>query len=900
MSILQIGAAVDVAAIKAGMAQATADTKSAASQMSSSFAQMAAESEQATTTVSEGWLKVAQSSLVYSKARSEVTSASRAAKKAEDDDGQALAQLALAQQRATVASTELREAQRAVGGAVEHTIPQYAAASAAVRAFDGTLSVRAAERFLTTVLDLGPALQKIFPVIGAFAFVDILGTLAGKIGDVMDSLAGLDAEAKTLYGDLVDQSNKWVLENLKVADAQDKAGEAALTGAAKIHREVEDNTASAKRYAAELGNAQRELRDAQAEVEKYQLTLKNWFTQSGIVREGELKQAKEERDRLQKKVDDLTAETRRRQQAVPQLQTTLGIENERQAREATLAGIEAERKARQSEYQSRVELARQGFQLSQITLEQEVLLLETAEQQKYQAELRYYEQRKALALREQRETGKPAAPVIAGLNVDEANAHEEMTRRNAAVDAEAEQERKRHAEEVSRATIEAAKQAADTQISLEQRQAQQAYESRRAAAVQQISLLNGAAQEETAALISAENERTTARRKELADELALAKQDPYRNAAQIVTINAQIEEEETIHQANLARIRAEGQQKAAEDQRRILQDEKRDLEERVSFAEQTANRTYQAEVRFDDLRLKNHELTRGQWYATEKTALDSWYSMQHATLERALADAKNLFGQESDEYQKLKRKESELDQEFQARSRELQEQRLQAWRQATEQMTGALFSGINQWIQGQKTFGQAMIQTWNQLVLDVIKDIEQIAAKWIAEHVLMAAIQKILGVGSGNTAQVATNSAANVAIATSDANAAAAAAFESAMVALPFPVNVAVAPALAASTLATGMGFAAGAAFEQGGIVPSTGMALVHGGEMVLPRPISETVQQMAANGGSLGGGPAALHVHYAPTIHASGSGADFPAILAKHADHIGRIVNRQLRQFNR
>lgn len=63
---------------------------------------------------------------------------------------------------------------RSVEVAFEHSVPQIAAASAAVRAFEGTLSVRAVERFLTTTLQLGPVLQKIFPVVGALAFADVL------------------------------------------------------------------------------------------------------------------------------------------------------------------------------------------------------------------------------------------------------------------------------------------------------------------------------------------------------------------------------------------------------------------------------------------------------------------------------------------------------------------------------------------------------------------------------------------------------------------------------------------------------------------------------------------------------------------------------------------------------
>src|SRR5581483_2351457 len=76
----------------------------------------------------------------------------------------------------------------------EQAVPQFAAASAAVRAFEGTLSVRATERFLTGVLGLGPALMTAFPVIGALAFIDVLGQGAKRIGEFTEDISNISAE----------------------------------------------------------------------------------------------------------------------------------------------------------------------------------------------------------------------------------------------------------------------------------------------------------------------------------------------------------------------------------------------------------------------------------------------------------------------------------------------------------------------------------------------------------------------------------------------------------------------------------------------------------------------------------------------------------------------------------
>ena len=70
---------------------------------------------------------------------------------------------------------------------------------------------------------------------------------------------------------------------------------------------------------------------------------------------------------------------------------------------------------------------------------------------------------------------------------------------------------------------------------------------------------------------------------------------------------------------------------------------------------------------------------------------------------------------------------------------------------------------------------------------------------------------------------------------TGEAGAGAAAAFASVMEALPFPVNIAAAPAVAAATLAQIESFGSLSAFKDGGLVPSDMITLLHEDEMVLP-----------------------------------------------------------------
>ena len=98
-----------------------------------------------------------------------------------------------ASSRLTSASEATARAQRAVGGAAQHGVSQMQAASAAIRVFEGgmTGSVRAAERFLSTIPGVGKALQVAFPVVGALALAGVLAQIVGRVYEVVQSFMAL-------------------------------------------------------------------------------------------------------------------------------------------------------------------------------------------------------------------------------------------------------------------------------------------------------------------------------------------------------------------------------------------------------------------------------------------------------------------------------------------------------------------------------------------------------------------------------------------------------------------------------------------------------------------------------------------------------------------------------------
>src|SRR6185437_13642522 len=182
------------------------DIQNATSKMAIEFTQMStkaasaarhisSETKAMAASVSQDFVKSAAASVEYSRALADVRNAMTVVRSAAGEDANAINVLAAAKQKAAAASRELAAAERAASGAAEMSVSSQAAASGAVRALEGNLlrTTRPAELFLSTVLGLGPVIQKAFPLIGALAFIDMLMRLKDSIRGAMDSLSGWNA-----------------------------------------------------------------------------------------------------------------------------------------------------------------------------------------------------------------------------------------------------------------------------------------------------------------------------------------------------------------------------------------------------------------------------------------------------------------------------------------------------------------------------------------------------------------------------------------------------------------------------------------------------------------------------------------------------------------------------------
>ncbi len=85
-----------------------------------------------------------------------------------------------------------------ISSGFQSSVPHIAAASGAIREFEGNLPIRAVERFLSTTLGLGSVLESAFPVVGAIALGGVLTETYGKFDLMKKAQASLAEQTKSL------------------------------------------------------------------------------------------------------------------------------------------------------------------------------------------------------------------------------------------------------------------------------------------------------------------------------------------------------------------------------------------------------------------------------------------------------------------------------------------------------------------------------------------------------------------------------------------------------------------------------------------------------------------------------------------------------------------------------
>jgi hypothetical protein len=90
-------------------------------------------------------------------------------------------------ERLTATNDKAAASQEKLNTATRKTVTDVQAASAAIRAMEGTLSIRAVEQFTTKMLGMGPAMQALFPLVGGMAMINILERGVMKVGELYNA-----------------------------------------------------------------------------------------------------------------------------------------------------------------------------------------------------------------------------------------------------------------------------------------------------------------------------------------------------------------------------------------------------------------------------------------------------------------------------------------------------------------------------------------------------------------------------------------------------------------------------------------------------------------------------------------------------------------------------------------
>src|ERR1700674_3245734 len=269
-------------------------------------------------------------------------------------------------------------------------------------------------------------------------------------------------------------------------------------------------------------------------------------------------------------------------------------------------------------------------------------------------------------------------------------------------------------------------------------------------------------------------------------------------------------------------------------------------------------------------------------------------------------DARELASVQKLEQEKLTLHEQFLrkEQDAEAKAAEKVEQ---TYRQNFDRIANTLNTSIASMLNGHETFAQGVMKVWESITTMAIDAILKMAENWVFHHVIMAAANTLfhtqttaneIAAAAAHAATMATNSAENVAMATSDAAVAAAG-----TLAWWSAVFAPAAPAMAATALTEGLAFAGLAAFAKGGIVPEDMVGQLHGGEMVLPPELSTGVQNMVSHGGprgldgesgrdgqDRGGGDS--HFHYHVSIQALDTNG-IESVLMENKGAVGKVMER-------
>jgi hypothetical protein len=346
-------------------------------------------------------------------------------------------------------------------------------------------------------------------------------------------------------------------------------------------------------------------------------------------------------------------------------------------------------------------------------------------------------------------------------------------------------------------------------------------------------------------------------------------------------------------------------------ERKFRQDRLKDIEEE-SIAEITAReKTIEEQLRLGQITNEQARVQLNKLVA-DKLAIELKYINDRASviLERMKTDDAKTYAEDLATWSKLLHDKQQAQITANATIQANNEKTAVANDKPWKTMFKSIQTGMDQMIRGILMGTQSIGQAFSRLGADLLVIMTEALAKillkhiahWVAVNVIekSAALQSLATLLTGNAAKQATTSATNVAMVTSDAGVAGAAGFASAMLALPFPANVAVAPGVMAAAIASTLSMiplaAAAGGWDVPGNIPGSGaLTLIHPREMVLPANIAQGVRSMTSGGGS-SASSGEIHIHMGD-VHATDS-RGVEKLLRQQADTLADIMRQHRREF--
>jgi hypothetical protein len=754
---------------------------------------------------------------------------------------------------------------------------------------------RAAGAFLATTLGIGPALQAAFPIIGALALFEVLIHVGSAIKDATDALVGWDKEAKAAYENVEKANRKLIEDQVTLKIGTTELGTVGKEGAAKAQAEVQKWTEQQKILQEAIATTAQSLSLISTKIDELKargkINPQQLLEQStGIV--GAAIEAihpapkappepvhidsTDNIENLTKKQEELTQEVEKYRQKLleiqqihkPGAQALVPIAEARQAQELGAAAIEAREKADTANVTLAQATAKHLLDIGKSSAAEEVFAFGEGEQQKIAIRIRTLEQLNTLKQKSPTYSTDASAQAdvsknqgeIAGLKTQQ----QTIAIETADKAARAETEAQIHAVDLQ---VDAAKRGTQAKIDLTQEEvniaiaeygkqgpAYDAAIAKNLAAIQEF-------EEERSRLLERDIRLTTeeaTQEAKTAEQVIKAKQDEL--AATTDIQNRQIEQRRSGAGGRTAGVLDIGLIRST-------------YQQQIDLANSAASQQIVLAQQAGDAQIKEQEaiITANRNAASEDTV-----NQQREIDAIAAASAKEL------EIRQQTQTQITAIQAKAAKERaQIEQQEAQQAQASQQKYFGAVNADLNtlvsDWIIGHKRMGQ---EIENMLAKGLV-DLAQYAAQWLAKKAEMYILEKVFH-ATASQEEVALDAAAAAedAAATSAANTAAASSYigvaatgaAASQAAIPI-VGPELAVAAAASMVGALSPFLALATFETGGIVPRTGIAMVHADEGVLTPDQTSNLRDAASNKGfgsnqSSGAQIGALHLHYSPTIN--------------------------------